>query len=186
MTLGALLLVGTVFSAADAAPAVAPAVAPAGPGPAAMKLHVASAATAAKFGAACLDGSAPSMYVRTNPASTKWVLFLEGGGWCFGATPDSTLASCASRAKGPPGAPAPPGGSSATNPPTAPDYGGILGGGAMENPGFSSWNMVFMKYCDGSSFGGGRAAPATSKDGRKISFRNLKFTSGLTQNLGQL
>ena len=49
--------------------------------PAEMQLHRPSATTVDKFGAACLDGSPPYMYVRTNASSTKWVLFLEGGGW---------------------------------------------------------------------------------------------------------
>ena len=31
---------------------------------------------------ACLDGSDYGVYFRGNPRSTKWTVFLEGGGWC--------------------------------------------------------------------------------------------------------
>ena len=54
-------------------------------------------ATADKHGAKCLSGAAPTVEVRLNASSTKWVLFLEGGGWCYGATANATVASCAGR-----------------------------------------------------------------------------------------
>lgn len=79
---GALLPVGTlvaVYSSQMAAAEAAPFVA-AEP-LAEMQLHLPSPAIVAKFGASCLDGTPPYMYVRTNASSTKWVLFLEGGGW---------------------------------------------------------------------------------------------------------
>ena len=37
--------------------------------------------------------------VRTAAGATEWVLFLEGGGWCFGSTPSETLQSCAARSR---------------------------------------------------------------------------------------
>ena len=43
-------------------------------------------ATADKHGAKCLNGNAPTMEIRLNSSSTKWILFLEGGGWCYGGT----------------------------------------------------------------------------------------------------
>ena len=41
-------------------------------------------ATAEATGARCLDGSPPAMYYRA-PAngSTHWILWLQGGGWCY-------------------------------------------------------------------------------------------------------
>ena len=38
-------------------------------------------AIADKFGAKCLNGQPPPYEVQLNASSTKWVLFLEGGGW---------------------------------------------------------------------------------------------------------
>ena len=115
------------------------------------------------------------MYVRTSPGATEWVLFLEGGGWCFGSTPDATLASCAGRARGG-------GGSSAHNPPTAPDYGGVMSANSTLNPRFHSWNQVFMKYCDGSSFGGLNAAPVPHSP-KPVHFRGRACFDALVQDL---
>uniref|UniRef100_A0A7R9ZVG7 Uncharacterized protein n=1 Tax=Pyrodinium bahamense TaxID=73915 RepID=A0A7R9ZVG7_9DINO len=55
-------------------------------------------ATADHFGAKQLNGEAPVYDIRINASSTKWILFLEGGGWCNGATEAETVASCARRA----------------------------------------------------------------------------------------
>jgi hypothetical protein len=38
-------------------------------------------AIADKFGAKCLNGQPPPFELQLNSSSTKWVLFLEGGGW---------------------------------------------------------------------------------------------------------
>jgi len=132
-------------------------------------------ATADKHGAKCLNGAPPSVEIRLNASSTKWVLFLEGGGWCFGSTPDATLASCAGRARGG-------GGSSAHNPPTAPDYGGVMSANSTLNPRFHSWNQVFMKYCDGSSFGGLNAAPVPHS-AKPVHFRGRACFDALVQDL---
>jgi len=100
-----------------------------------------------KFGAKCLDGSPPSYYVKRNTTSSQWVLFLEGGGWCYGATVAAATADCVSRAMDTEQV----GGSA--------DVGGIMAQDPAINPDFHTWNKVFMHYCDGSSFGGGRADP---------------------------
>ena len=34
------------------------------------------------YGAKCLNGAPPTYDITRNVSSTKWVLFLEGGGWC--------------------------------------------------------------------------------------------------------
>lgn len=52
---------------------------------------------ATQFGAKGLNGAAPQYLVRRNSSSNKWVLFLEGGGWCYGSTSAATIASCAER-----------------------------------------------------------------------------------------
>ena len=54
-------------------------------------------AVADKFGAKCLNGAPPTYEITRNYSSTKWLLFLEGGGWCQGDTVNATRTSCAGR-----------------------------------------------------------------------------------------
>jgi len=127
------------------------------------------AAVADKFGAKCLNGSPPTYDVSLNKSSSQWVLFLEGGGWCYGATVAAATTSCASRG-------------GAQWPPQSGDYdssvvtaqvggganiGGIMSSDPAINPDFYTWNKVFMHYCDGSSFGGGRTDPIAVTRGGK-------------------
>ena len=53
-----------------------------------------------KFGAACLDGTPPAIYTHLGADPSTWVVFLEGGGWCFDVTPEATVKSCFGRAAG--------------------------------------------------------------------------------------
>ena len=53
-----------------------------------------------KFGAACLDGTAPAIYTHLGADASTWGVFLEGGGWCFDVTPEATVKSCFGRAAG--------------------------------------------------------------------------------------
>eukprot|EP00756_Hemistasia_phaeocysticola_P023710 Hpha_TRINITY_DN15909_c1_g2::TRINITY_DN15909_c1_g2_i2::g.72658::m.72658/K19882/NOTUM; O-palmitoleoyl-L-serine hydrolase len=112
-----------------------------------------------RFGAKCLDGSLPTYEIRRNTSSSGWVLFLEGGGWCNGPTPNATIDNCAARA----GFAPPSGSGNAAGVVGTADYGGIMGADPQTNPGFSSWNAAFIHYCDGSSFGGGRVDPVAVK-----------------------
>lgn len=43
------------------------------------------------------------------------------------------------------------------------DIGGIMAADPAINPDFYDWNKVFMHYCDGASFGGGRVDPIAVK-----------------------
>jgi hypothetical protein len=50
--------------------------------------------------AKCLDGSEPALYYRAGAGadSTKIILYMEGGGWCFPSEVESTgLDNCAAR-----------------------------------------------------------------------------------------
>lgn len=121
-------------------------------------------ATAEHFGAKQLNGAAPEYDIRRNPSSTKWLLFLEGGGWCNGATEAATVAACANRAGFQP--PLEHSSSSTKSEAmhvglstTDADYGGVLGERCDNNPGFCEWNAVFLHYRDGSSFGSFRSEP---------------------------
>ena len=120
-------------------------------------------ALATKFNAKCLSGAAPTYLLRRNTSSTRWLIFLEGGGWCYGNTTASTISSCSQRA----GAGAAMLRRSIDN--DVLDYGGILGRNSTTNPQFYTWNVAFLHYCDGASFGSNRQAPIniTKPDGTK-------------------
>lgn len=47
-----------------------------------LALYKLDADFAAEYGAACLDGTPPGLYALVQDP-TKWIIFLEGGGWCF-------------------------------------------------------------------------------------------------------
>nr|GME09126.1 pectin acetylesterase 8-like [Ipomoea batatas] len=93
-------------------------------------------------GAVCLDGSPPAYYLDEGEGqgSNNWLIFLEGGGWCF------TAQDCLDRSKSKLG-------TSTLTDPTM-DFGNILTKYTNWNPEFCSWNRVYIHYCDGSSFTG--------------------------------
>ena len=121
-----------------------------------------------RFGAAQLNGDAPIFNARFSPSSNGWVLFLEGGGWCYGSTADSTITNCAHRAGY---RPAGDDGDTLVSA-DVPDYGGILSANSTLNPDFYHWNAVFIRYRDGSSFSSGRTDPIPIKtaDGTKMMY----------------
>ena len=47
-------------------------------------------------GAACLDGSPPAMYVHqgSEPNRDKFLIYVQGGGWCGEGGLDDTLEAC--------------------------------------------------------------------------------------------
>jgi hypothetical protein len=65
-----------------------------------LTAHVLPQPFADKFGAACLDGSPPALYTHIGADTSTWVVFLEGGGWCFDTSPELTIKSCFGRAGG--------------------------------------------------------------------------------------
>lgn len=102
--------------------------------------------------ARCLDGSMAGYYLRPG-AATNFLLYLEGGGWCYDSnckhpTREGTLADCRHRARGRLG----------SNRYWAPQKGrelsGMLSADPQENPVFHNWTLVYVPYCDGASFSG--------------------------------
>ena len=91
--------------------------------------------------ALCLDGTRAGFYIR-HGRPDRWVLFFEGGGWCY------TPAQCRMRAGWSLG-------SSKDWPKTmGPHAFGPLSSGAAANPDFHDYSHVYIKYCDGASFAG--------------------------------
>ena len=93
-------------------------------------------------GAVCLDGTPPGYYFRPSQGcgATKWVIHLEGGGWCFDES------SCYDRSMTDLG-------SSKNWRPSLSLY-GFLSDDSTVNPDFYQWNVAYVKYCDGASFTG--------------------------------
>jgi hypothetical protein len=90
------------------------------------------------FGAKCLDGTPPAFFSLIQDPQ-RWILFIEGGGWCF------SLSDCAGRASGG-------GGSSNGYAGTSMDVGGLLSPDPSINPRFYNYSFVFIHYC--GAFGG--------------------------------
>ena len=71
----------------------------------------------------------------------KWIIHLEGGGWCY----DEEL--CVSRTKTYLG-------SSKYWTSDTLDISGLFSDDCTINPYFCGWSMVYVRYCDGASFAG--------------------------------
>jgi hypothetical protein len=98
-----------------------------------------------KTGAMCLDGSQAAYYIRRglDIGSEKWVVFFEGGGWCY----DFEQCSLRSQQRL---------GSSKMNPDVMhPDeLGFYISSNLIVNPLMYNWNTIYVRYCDGSSYAG--------------------------------
>ena len=92
--------------------------------------------------AVCNDGSPGAYYVKRNPSSRTWLVFLEGAGWCW------DLASCQKRA-----AESPPHYTSSRPMPATYDKAGIFSPDAAISP-FASANKVFLPSCSSDAFVG--------------------------------
>lgn len=103
--------------------------------------------------ARCLDGSMAGYYIRKG-TENRYLLFFEGGGWCYdqdclNPTREGTIQDCHQRAHGRLG--------SSRGWPSAmkeSDLTGMLSMDPISNPAFHNWTMVYLPYCDGTSWTG--------------------------------
>ena len=95
--------------------------------------------------AKCLDGSPAVYYIAANASSSRWVIWLEGGGNCL------NLTDCVQRAKGRLG-------SSASYNASIDAPKGMLSSDAAANPDLHTWNRVFVPYCSGDVWMGTKRA----------------------------
>ena len=105
----------------------------------------------------CLDGSPAAFYYRAprnGNTTSKFAIFLEGGGWCVSA------ADCVSRTATTLGSSA----SWGSNV-RSPGSGGHYFDSAMLGAEFANSGLVHMKYCDGASFSGSSATRLTASYG---------------------
>jgi cysteine-rich repeat protein len=82
-------------------------------------------------GTKCIDGTPAGFSVNFNPASTKLVVYLEGGGACFNAYCESLF----------------------TRSNKEPANGGIFDRANAANP-LRDWSWVYVPYCSGDVYGG--------------------------------
>lgn len=118
--------------------------------------HTATFVSLREFPAAkCLDGSSTGYFVRralSPDHADSWLFVLEGGGVC------TTQADCIARANGTEL------GSSTAWPKTLDLNQTDLTTSDPRNP-FALWNMVWLKYCDGSMHTGSRTSASVDTFG---------------------
>nr|XP_043610326.1 pectin acetylesterase 5-like [Erigeron canadensis] len=124
---------------------------------------------AALRGAYCLDGSFPAYHFQKGYGSgaRRWVLHIEGGGWC------NTIASCSFRKMTALG--------SSKYMDRHVQFSGILSSDQSHNPDFYNWNKVKIRYCDGASFAG--HPESELKNDTKLFFRGQLIWEAMMDEL---
>lgn len=124
---------------------------------------------AVQRGAYCLDGSIPAYHFQKGfgSGSRRWVLHIEGGGWC------NTVASCSFRMKTALG--------SSNYMEHQVQFSGILSRHPSQNPDFYNWNKVKIRYCDGASFSG--HPESEQKNDTKLFFRGQLIWEAMMDEL---
>ncbi|XP_062512571.1 uncharacterized protein LOC134188416 [Corticium candelabrum] len=120
-------------------------------------------------GAVCLDGSAPGYYIDKTSVN-RWIIHLEGGGWCYNKS------DCYYRASSWLG--------SSTYWNRTSHLRGFLNNDPDVNPEFANYSVVFVPYCDGASFSGNVNDPITVND-KKIYFRGHPILNAVLSALIQ-
>ena len=137
-------------------------------------------------GAKCLDGSPGRYYfapATTISSSTKYLMFLEGGGWCSGIyTPYMTGGnSCTQRINTEFG--------TTKNDPTTQNFNkiGMLGNNVTLYPLTYDWNKIYLRYCDGGSYSGNLETPInySSNNGTNgtLYFRGKRILDAVFEDL---
>jgi hypothetical protein len=119
-------------------------------------------------GAVCLDGSPPAYHLHRGFGSgaDSWLVHMEGGGLC------NDIPSCSERANSSLG--------SSLYMGKAIAFSGILSDQRSQNPDFSNWNRVMVRYCDGSAFTGDvEEVDAVSK----LHFRGQRIWQAVMEDL---
>ena len=131
--------------------------------------------------ALCLDGSPGAYYSYHQENVDKWLIYIEGGAWCF------TAESCAERAQTPLGSSKsylesfPRDQGHGHNPVL---LGGITSGNCTLNPTFCQHNVVFIKYCDGASFTGSKTGGSSSSSSiNDLHYRGFDILTAILTDL---
>jgi len=131
--------------------------------------------------ARCLDGSMAGYYLREGSSLQRYLIFFQGGGWCYDQecnppTRNGTLRNCRERAK--------------TRLGSSKDWWkhkkfswGMQSGDWYRNPVFYNWTLVYVPYCDGASLTGSAEVEGLhfrGKDIRAALIDTLKATSNIS------
>jgi hypothetical protein len=121
----------------------------------------------------CNDGSGYKAYVSVSQYySSKWVIFMQGGAWCFDAY------SCGERWATSPQL------MSSKNYTATVGFGpSILSGNSSFNPNFYKFNFAFLPYCTSDDFTG-NAAAGSSGNPTQWSFMGSKVLAAAASALG--
>ncbi|XP_019181550.1 PREDICTED: pectin acetylesterase 7-like [Ipomoea nil] len=130
---------------------------------------------ATAMGAVCLDGSpAAYQFIKGAPeGQDNWLIYMEGGGWC------QSIEECKSRTFDHKGSSK----HMMKNDFFKGDndfmFGGMLNKNSKINPTeFRKWNIIIMRYCDGSSFTGDVEQPVNN-----LYFRGKRIFEAITNEL---
>ncbi|CAI0472708.1 unnamed protein product [Linum tenue] len=120
-------------------------------------------------GAFCLDGSLPGYHFEKGfgSGSNKWVIHIEGGGWC------NTIESCSYRSRTALG--------SSKFMDRQVIFAGMLSRDPSQNPDFYNWNRIKIRYCDGASLAG--HPESEFKNGTKLFFRGQLIWEAIMDEL---
>ena len=124
----------------------------------------------------CNDGSASGYYIRRNRGSRRWVVFLEGGWFCFDQT------SCEARWLRLRTL------MSSDRWPAVKTVGGILSSDAAENPHFADANHVLVPYCSsdlwaGTAPRGGGGSDSDSRQQHRFAFLGASIIQEVVREL---
>eukprot|EP01084_Bolivina_argentea_P105426 188781_1 len=131
-------------------------------------------------GAVCIDGSVPVFYWRPgkDDGLNKFVIYFDGGGWCDGLKEKVSYPcqdSCVHRATSQFGTST--GYAQYMNTDT-----GCMSTDSSINPLSYNWNVVLVKYCDGSSYNSNNETTVTVGD-LTLHFRGWRILNGLFKQL---
>eukprot|EP01061_Rhynchopus_euleeides_P011523 TRINITY_DN2108_c0_g1_i3.p1 TRINITY_DN2108_c0_g1~~TRINITY_DN2108_c0_g1_i3.p1 ORF type:complete len:495 (+),score=157.37 TRINITY_DN2108_c0_g1_i3:105-1589(+) len=125
-------------------------------------------AQAESMGAVCLDGSPGSFYYEAGASTSReWVLYFEGGGWCY------TEEDCLERSNTALGT---------TVFSVDTSVWGVLSPNCILNPDFCTAHKVYLTSCDGTSFTGDREHPV-EYGGKKLYFRGARIRAAVLETL---
>eukprot|EP01084_Bolivina_argentea_P136190 239866_1 len=134
-----------------------------------VRLHDA----ADRNGAVCLDGGPADFYFAQGEESTKYILFFQGGGWCWNE------ADCFSRRNT----------SLGTTKNDASTYNlnkiSQLQNSKSANPLMYNWNKAYFRYCDGMSYAGDVTNPIVNANNssEKMYYRGKRILNAFFESL---
>ena len=178
--MGVLLALCWGVAAAEAASEAATDAAAKGPPPlpprTEVNLHIHDVDKDGTLNARCLDGSPMKYWMRPASAAenaTKFVIYFQGGGWCY------TEDYCRSRSSGKIG-------SSKTWVNGSLSCGNFMSGIMSPNASVnwaSTWNAVYVPYCDGTSFSSDLAEPLATGGKSPVYYRGRANMQAVLEDL---